>query len=219
MSGNHVEIFTSPETWNQLRVLYESGEYPNLNALYEKHKDNYVDMPNILGLSRHAATECWEKGRFNEVKTEAKRQNYVKLYAELGMDDREQARYRVECVKAADDLKKIIAKLYDALNGLDPYSQMFTETLSKIKVLTDTMFKGMNTSLTALQEIGKITGSYAPEKDSRTKTTNGKTTPLEDMTEEEILQDLKRMQAAGINLTEIPQLNTSSDAQKGPNEL
>lgn len=208
-------IFTSPDTWSQLRVLFESGSYPNLLALYDAHKDQYPDMPQMQTLRLHAEEECWDKDRFTEVKTEVRRRNMIELYAELGMDEKEQARCRIECVRAVDGVKEIIKGLYALLRGMDPESNTFNETLSKIKVLTDTMFKGMNTSLAALQDISKLTGSYAPVTTKEVKShgygSGDKT--IEDMTEEEIIQDIKRMQAAGIFIPEI-----ASDERKQGNE-
>lgn len=212
-------VVTSPQTWTELRVLFESGEYRNLYDLYEREKDKYSDMPSIDALNDRCAAECWDKDRLQEAKAEVKRRNLIEMYASLGMDEEEQARYRIKCVKAIDDLKRVIGRMYRSLNGLDPNSQKFTETLGKIKVLTDTMFKGMNTSLAALQDISKLTGSYAPEKEAKSRTyrSDDGIAEIEDMTEEEILQDLKRMRAAGISLEEVGDAKISSDERKGPN--
>lgn len=216
---NKLVVFTSPVTWSQLRVLYESGEYPNLKTLHEKQHKNYSDMPDVYALSNRATKECWDKDRYTEVKTELKRRNMVELYASLGMDDREQARYRIECIKAVDKLRDNLNQLYDILADLDPGSKQHTETLGKIKVLSDTMIKGLNTSLAALQDISKLTGDYAPvatkEVKGHTYKAGSTTGAVEDMTEEEIVQDLKRMQAAGIDLNDIGALETSPDEQGG----
>lgn len=222
MDENNVIKFTSPATWSEIRVLYESGEYPNLKTLYEKHKGNYEDMPELYLITQRAACECWDKERYTEIKTEAKRRNMVELYAKLGMDDETQAKYRIECVKAVDEIKDVIKLLYQSLNNLDPNCKDYTQALSKIKVLSDTMFKGMNTSLAALQDISKLTGDYAPVSTKEMKGHGFKTKDgmksIEEMTEEEILQDLKRMQRAGIDLTSIEDFNSSSDAQGAANE-
>lgn len=215
MKSRALIVMTSPNTWIELRILYESGNYPNLMSLYDYAKDKYPDMPTMAQMSSRCAEECWDKDRFTEIKTELERRSITELLAELGMDRKEQMKYRVKCVKAADELKIIISKLYNMLQYIDPNSDQFTETLGKIKVLTDTLFKGMNTSLTALQDISKLTGDYAPEKTKEAKKTGGGVPPMEDLTEEEILQDLKRMQAAGITLDEIEELKTLSDEQKG----
>ncbi len=220
---NKLIVVTSPNTWIELRVLYESGKYPNLNALYEKTKDKFSDMPDLYDLKRRCAEENWDKERFQEIKTEIKRRNLVELYASLGMGEVEQAQYRIECVKAVDGMRDIVKKLYEQLNCLETNSSEYVSTLSKIKVLTDTMLKGMNTSLTALQDISKLTGDYAPvstkEVKSHTYRSKNEDKGIEDMTEEEIIQDLKRMKAAGINLNEIDELKTSSDERKQGNEL
>lgn len=219
---NKLAVITSPNTWVELRVLYESGKYPNLKVLHEKTKDKFNDMPDLYSLEFRCAEENWNKERFQEMRVEIKRRNLVELYASLGMDEEEQARYRIECVKVVDGMKDIINQLYATLEGLDPNSNLYIQTLSKIKVLTDTMLKGMNTSLTALQDISKLVGDYAPvsTKEIRSHTYNAGDTDkaIEDMTEEEIIQDLKRMQAAGIDLNEIEELKTSSDERKRPNE-
>jgi hypothetical protein len=203
-------------------VLYESGKYPNLDVLYEHTKCKFNDMPDLPALKRRCGEEGWDKERFQEIKTEIKRRNLIELYASLGMDEEEQARYRIECVKVVDGMKDIINKLYATLEGLDPNSSLYIQTLSKIKVLTDTMLKGMNTSLTALQDISKLIGDYAPvstkEVKAHTYKSGNKEKEIEDMTEEEIIQDLKRMQAAGINLGEIDELKTSPDERNGTNE-
>lgn len=215
-------VTTSPNTWIELRILYESGNYPNLKALYDYAKDKFPDMPSMTQMCSRCADECWDKERFTEIKTELERRSMAELLAELGMDRKEQVKYRVKCVKAADELKVVISKLYNMLQYIDPNSDQFTETLGKIKVLTDTLFKGMNTSLAALQDISKLTGDYAPEKTKEIKSHGYKVgsgaTAIEDMTEEEILQDLKRMKAAGIDLDEIEELKTISDEQEGTNE-
>lgn len=217
-----VIVITSPNTWIELRVLYESGKYPNLNALYENTKDKFPDMPDLCMLRHRCAKENWDKERFQEIKTEIKRRNLIELYASLGMDEEEQARYRIECVKVVDGMKDIINKLYFTLNDLDPGSKEYNLALSKIKVLTDTMLKGMNTSLTALQDISKLIGDYAPvstkEVKSHTYRSGDKDKGIEDMTEEEIIQDLKRMQAAGIDLSEIDELKINTDERKQGNE-
>lgn len=217
-----VILFTSPQTWTELRVLYESGKYPNLKVLYEQTKDKFADMPDLWFLERRCSQEGWDKERFQEIKTEIKRRNLVELYAALGMGEEEQARYRIDCVKVVDQMKDIINQLYGSLQELDPNSKNYNLVLSKIKVLTDTMLKGMNTSLTALQDISKLTGDYAPvstkEVKAHTYKTGDRDKSIEDMSEEEIIQDLKRMQAAGINLTDIEELKIDTDERKGPNE-
>ena len=214
---------TSPDTWGSLRVLYESGEYASIKALYEAKRDDFTDMPDIDTLLDRSIAGCWDKERYTEIKTEVKKRNLIELYASLGMDEREQARYRVQCVRAVDKLKGAVTRLYRKLDSLEPDSETFDRTLGKIKVLSDTMFKGLNTSLTALQDISKLTGDYAPiqTKDVKShgfKTKNGMK-EIEDMSEEEILQDLKRMQRAGIDLNDLSVPETSPDAQRGPNEL
>lgn len=217
---NELILYTSPNTWVELRVLYESGDFPNLNVLHEQNKHKYSDMPDLREVVRRAAKECWDKDRMTEVKVEVKRRNLVELYAKLGMSDHMQAKYRIKCVKAIDKIEKIINRMYGVLNDMNPRSREFTETLGKIKVLSDSMFKGMNTSLAALQDISKLTGSYAPTttKEAKSHNTKDGLKELEDMSEEEIIQDLKRMQRAGIDLNNIRELETLSDAQRGPNE-
>lgn len=221
ITNGKLMVVTSLNTWSDLRVLFESGEYPNLDMLYDAQKKNYRDMPAMHDLKQRCAKECWEKERFQEIRTEVKRRNLVELYASLGMDDEEQARYRVECVRAVDGVKAVIAQLHVQITMLDPNSREFTDTLGKIKVLSDTMFKGMNTSLTALQDISKLTGDYAPVTTKEVKghgyVTKDGLKGIEEMSEEEIIQDLKRMKAAGISLDEIEDLKTSPDAQGGPN--
>lgn len=215
-------VTTSPNTWIELRVLYESGNYPNLKALYDYAKNKFPDMPTMAQISSRCADECWDKERFTEIKTELERRSVAELLADLGMDRKEQIKYRVKCVKAADEMKGVISGLHNMLQWLDPESDKFTETLGKIKALSDTLFKGMNTSLAALQDISKLTGDYAPEKTKEIKSHSYKAgsgpTAIEDMTEEEILQDLKRMKAAGISLDEIGELKTPSDERRGPCE-
>lgn len=214
-----MEVATTPKTWVELRILYESGEYPNLKKLHERNCDKFEDMPSLIQLQRQCQAECWDKERLQEISVEVKRRNVIETYAALGMDEVEQARYRVECVRAVDDIKGVIAKLYECLNGLDPNDPTFNETLGKIKLLSDTMFKGMGTSLSALQDISKLTGDYAPEKTKEVRGHGFKTKDglknIEEMTEEEILQDLKRMKAAGITIEEIESAETPSDAQGG----
>lgn len=221
MGENKLIKVTSPATWSHLQVLFESGEYPNLKSLYDHVKDKYPDMPSLWDLRERCGAEGWDKERFYEITTEVKRRNMAELYAELGMDEREQARYRVECVKAVDDIKSIIGKLYSCLDKLDPNGIEFNETLGKIKVLSDTMFKGMGTSLSALQDISKLAGDYAPEKTKEVKSHGFKTKEglkaIDDMTEEEILQDLKRMERAGITFGEIEDSKPSPNAQGGTN--
>jgi hypothetical protein len=222
MRKNDIVVVTSPNTWIELRVLYESGKYPNLNVLYENTKDKFSDMPDLCTLIYRCEEEGWDKERFQEIKTEVKRRNLIELYSSLGMDEKEQARYRIECVKVVDGMKDIINKLYHTLDGLDTSSSLYVQTLSKIKVLTDTMLKGMNTSLAALQDISKLVGSYAPVSTKEIKahsfSLGNKDKEIEDMTEEEIIQDLKRMRAAGIDLNEIETLKTPSGEGKQGNE-
>lgn len=215
---NQLVVITSPNTWAELRVLYESGEYPNIKSLYDRNWRKFPDMPSMRELQERCFEECWDKDRLTEVRVELKRRNLAELYSELGMDDMEQARYRIKCVKAVDDMRRIINRMYRTLGSLDPESPKFTETLGKIKVLSETMFKGMNTSLAALQDISKQTGGYAPAPAKEQKKTGKGANELDGMTEEEIIQDLKRMQAAGIDLTEIEELKTPPDEQKGPDE-
>lgn len=215
-------VVTSPNTWIELRVLYESGKYPNLKVLYEKTKDKFPDMPDLHMLTARCSYECWDKERFHEMKTEIKRRNMVELYASLGMDEEEQARYRIESVKIVDGMKDIINKLYASLDDLSPNGKEYNLALSKIKILSDTLFKGVNTSLTALQDISRLLGDYAPvsakEASSHGYRTGDKDKGIEDMSEEEIVQDLKRMQSAGINLSEIEELKIDTDERKGTNE-
>lgn len=215
-------VRTSPQTWSSLQVLYESGEYSNLQRLHDLNCHKFSDMPKLRTLLDYARDHCWDKERLQEISTEVKRRNLIDLYAQLGMDDIEQAKYRIECIRAFDDIKVIIAQLFSNLNGLDPNSKLYNDTLGKIKVLTDTMFKGMSTSLAALQDLAKLTGSYAPEKTKEIKShsygNKGANNEIEDMSEEEILQDLKRMQAAGLDIATILPPETSPDEQRGPNE-
>lgn len=220
-SPNELAVITSPNTWTELRVLYESGKYPNLSVLYEQTRNKFPDMPDMILLQKRCLAEGWDKERFQEMQTEIKRRNTVELYAALGMDEEKQAQYRIDCVKAVDGLKGVIGQLYDLLYDLEPNSKQYTETLAKIKVLTDSMVRGMNTSLSALQDISKLTGDYAPvstKENSHTHKSGDKTKPIEDMTEEEIIQDLKRMQAAGIDLSDIEQLNFNTGSEKQGNE-
>lgn len=215
MNNKQLIVFTSPDTWSQLRVLFESGNYPNLLALYDAHKDQFPDMPQMQTLKIQAEEQNWDKDRYTEVKTEARRRNMIELYAELGMDEMEQARCRIECVHAVDGIKGIVQGLHALLRDMNPEDSKFNETLSKIKVLTETMFKGMNTSLAALQDISKLTGSYAPvtTKEIKSHGYGSGDKAIEEMTEEEIIQDIKRMQAAGISIPEI-----ASDERKRGNE-
>lgn len=215
-------LYTSPNTWSELRVLYESGKYPNIKALYEATKDKFSDMPELGVLTMRCGKEDWDRERFQEIKTEIKRRNLAELYASLGMDEEEQARYRIESVRVVDGMKDIINKLYASLEDMDPNGKEYNLALSKIKILTDTLLKGVNTSLTALQDISKLLGDYAPvstkEVKANTYRTGNKDKNIEDMSEEEIIQDLKRMQAAGISLMDIEDVKINTDERKQGNE-
>lgn len=193
----------SPEMWITIRVLFESGKFRNITTMIKDQSPLFADFPPRHLIQKVADEQGWDKHALDEITTEIVRRNAGEVLAELGMDQVKRYSYLANTIRAADGVLGIVERLQNKISDLQDGEEINDALLNKIKTISETVFKGMAVSVKAQDIAIKLTGEYAPEKvkgisTNSYKRADGSETSVEDMTEEEILQEINRMKRARI---------------------